>query len=199
MRFAVVHIIERGMLSRLLGRLTVEDLRLIPKELFNEAVLGGKIDAVEELARFLIDKRAEREQIKKKRGASIVRVERAISDSVISAYIIAMLDLCVRRHCIPPQALVDLVSVALKASGRPARQPRRAKAKSAAVQYVMMNPKAGVREVARAVGVVPSTAKGWMDDEKFQKDVEITKIIQDYVNDLERIRSKRTLSRCSPR
>lgn len=155
----MVQLIERGMLSRLLERLAIEDLGFIPKELINEAILEGKIGAVEELARFLIDKLAERKQIAKKRGAGIVRAGAAVPDSVISAFILAMLDLCVRRRCPPPQALVDLVSVALKASGRPVRQARRPEAKFAATKYVMTNPKAGIREVARAVGVAPSCGK----------------------------------------
>ena len=94
--------------------------------------------------------------------------------------------------------MIDLVSNALNASGQPARQPRRPAAKSAAVKYVMMNPKAGIREVARTVGVGPSVAKSWMDDEKFQRDVETNRFLQDYVDDIAR-RSKRLSPRCSPR
>ncbi len=196
----MTHVIERGMLSRLLERLAIEDLMLIiPMDLINEATLGGKIDAVEELARFLIDKLAERKQLEKKRGAGVVRTDGAVPDSVISAFILAMLDLCARRRCPPPQALIDLVSDALNASGQPARQPRRPEAKSAAVKYVMMNPKAGIREVARTVGVHPSVAKRWMDDEKFQRDVETNRLLQDFIDDMARNRSKRSSPRCSPR
>ena len=199
-QLAVVDLDERTViLSKFLERVSVEDLVFIPSELWIGGIVAGKVGAIEDLANLLIHEHATRLKLEKEKHAGVVRTEGAVPDSVINALTLAMLESCTLYDHPPPQTLNDLVSVALRVKRRSARQPRQPEKRSAAIEHMMRNPDMGPRELARIVEVSPSTAHMWIHDPKFQQAVEGVRFLQDFVDDIARIRSKRLSPRCSPR
>lgn len=188
-----------AILSKFLEHVSVEDLAFIPDELLIGAIVAGKVGAIEDLASILIDKHATRLKLEREKHAGVVRTEGAVPDSVINTLILALLASCTLYGQPPPQTLNDLVSVALRVKRRSTRQAREPEKWSAAIEHMMRNPDMGPRKLARIVKVSVSTAHTWINDPGFQRTIELTRFLQDYVDDLERIKSKRSLSGCSPR
>ncbi len=196
----MVDLDERSViLSKFLERVSVEDLGFIPGKLLIGAIVAGKVGAIEELAIILIHKHTTRLKLEKEKHAGVVRTEGAVPDSVINALILAMLSSCTLYGQPPPQTLNDLVSVALRVKCRSARQARQPEKKSAAIEHMVRDPDVGPRKLAMIADVSTSTAHGWINDPGFQRTIELTRFLQEFVDDLERIKSKRSLSRCSPR
>ena len=196
----MVDSVERTIiLSNFLEHVSVEDLVFIPSELWIGGIVAGKVGAIEDLASILIHEHATRLKLEKEKHTGVVRTEGAVPDSVINALILALLKSCTLYDHPPPQTLNDLVSVALRIKRRSARQPRKPEERSAAIEHMMRNPDMGSRKLARIVKVSTSTAHRWIHDPKFQQTVELARFIQDYVDELERTKFKRSLSGCSPR
>lgn len=196
----MVDLDERAViLSKFLERVSVEDLAFIPGKLLIGAIVAGKADAIEELASILIDKRTTRLKLEREKHAGVVRTEGALPDSVINALILAMLSSCTLYGQPPPQILNDLVSVALRVKCRSARQARKPEKRSAAIEHMVRDPDVGARKLAQIVKISTSTAQNWIHDPEILQTVELARFIQDYIDDLERTKSKRSLSGCSPR
>ena len=85
----------------------------------------------------------------------------ALPDSLIGNYAYRMLRACARNHVPPPNELADLMQLLLKQDRPPQRSERRYVKRMDALNYVREHPGAGVREIAQAVGVAPSTVSRW--------------------------------------
>ena len=124
------------------------------QDLVHAACKGGEPKAIEELSHAI------RAALKARTPGGVFR-DGDIADSEAANFAYRMLRACERRAVAPPSALVDLFQVLLLQDRPPHRRTRRYVQREEARRYIEKNPKAGVREVARAVGVNASTVSRW--------------------------------------
>ena len=84
-----------------------------------------------------------------------------LPDSLIGNFAYRMLRACGRNGLPPPPERVELMQLLLKQDRPPQRSERRFEKRMNAINYLREHPGAGVREIAQAVGVAPSTVSRW--------------------------------------
>ena len=125
------------------------------------ACADGDKAAIEDFSTTLSGNLVNREKrIRQGETHLVVRGE-FLPDSLIGNFAYRMLRACARNHVPPPNELTDLMQLLLKQDRPPQRSERRYVKRMEALNYVREHPGAGVREIAQAVGVAPSTVSRW--------------------------------------
>jgi len=137
------------------------DEPVLALDLITAACRNGEIDAIVELSGILsADLRYRR--LKSERGdTQLVERGEHLPDSLISNFAYRMVQACHRESQAPPEELVELLQLVLGQDRPPAKSDRRYIQRLEAIQYVRQHPDAGVRQIAAAVGVSPSTVSRW--------------------------------------
>ena len=138
----------------------IDDPVLDPK-LIRSACANGNKAAVEELSNILVNNIHLRDTRTKSGSTHLVMRGEFLSDSLIGNFAYRMLRACNQTDLPPPKVLVDLMQLLLDQSRPPAKSERRYVQRLEAINYLKDNPKAGIREIARAVRVSPSTISRW--------------------------------------
>ena len=134
--------------------------------LIKRACGAGDKDAIAELSNTLTANCRERETYVKQGKAQLVSLGNFLADSVIQNFAYRMLRACEQAGYSPPHELVDLFQTVMKQDRPPARSDRKYVPWLHALEYLETNPNAGVREIAREVGVYPSTVTRWRQSGK---------------------------------
>lgn len=79
-----------------------------------------------------------------------------------------MLRACSKAEAPAPPELIDLYQHILRQDRPPSNSDRRYIQRLEAIQYLKEHPNAGIRELARAVQVSPSTVTRWKQNGKLQ-------------------------------
>jgi len=149
------------------------------------ACLIGDPDAIIELSDYLLERLEQhgnirREAIKRKKddpdrsSVSPVRGGGAVPPSTVKALAYFMLERSVHADNPPPTELVQLLYSSLSiAKWRGRKEVRKERERFVVASYLVENPKAGPREVARATGVSLSTVSDWMNDKTFKPEDEL--------------------------
>ena len=125
------------------------------------ACADGDKAAIEDFSTTLSGNLVNREKrIRQGETHLVVRGE-FLPDSLIGNFAYRMLRACSRNGLPPPTELVDLMQLLLKQDRPPQRSERRYVKRMDAINYLREHPGAGVREIAQAVGVAPSTVSRW--------------------------------------
>ena len=130
-------------------------------EVIVAACTDGDESAIEELCATLSGNLVQRETRSKQGETHLVVRGESLPDSLIGNYAYRMLRACARSHVPPPTELVDLLQLLLKQDRPPQRSERRFVKRMDTIDYVREHPGAGVREIAQAVDVAPSTVSRW--------------------------------------
>ena len=130
-------------------------------DLIRAACTDGDARAIEEFSTTLSGNLVQRETRTRQGETQLVVRGEALPDSLIGNYAYRMLRACARNHVPPPNELADLMQLLLKQDRPPQRSERRYVKRMDALNYVREHPGAGVREIAQAVGVAPSTVSRW--------------------------------------
>ena len=130
-------------------------------DLIQAACSDGDARAIEEFSTTLSGNLVQRETRTRQGETQLVARSEALPDSLIGNYAYRMLRACSRSRVPPPNELVELMQLLLKQDRPPQRSERRFVKRVDAIDYVRGHPGAGVREIAQAVGVAPSTVSRW--------------------------------------
>ena len=130
-------------------------------DLIRAACTDGDPRAIEEFSTTLSGNLVQRETRTRQGETQLVVRGQALPDRLIGNYAYRMLRAGARNHVPPPNELADLMQLLLKQDRPPQRSERRYVKRMEALNYVREHPGAGVREIAQAVGVAPSTVSRW--------------------------------------
>jgi hypothetical protein len=133
----------------------------IDPNLIRAACADGDQGAIEEFSTTLSSNLAHREILTRQGETHLVARGKILPDSLISNFAYRMLRACGRKDLPPPAVLVDLMQRLLKQDRPPQRSERRYVQRMEAINHLKEFPGAGVRAIARAVGVRPSTVSRW--------------------------------------
>lgn len=134
---------------------------VIDLKLIRAACNHGNKAAVEELSDTLVNNIRLRDTRTKRGDTHLVMRGAFLSDRLIGNFAYRMLRACSRTDLPPPETLVDLMQQLLRQDRPPAKSERRYTQRLEAIGYLNENPNAGIREIARTVGVNPSTVGRW--------------------------------------
>jgi hypothetical protein len=104
-----------------------------------------------------------------------VRSKKMLAPSVIAGVAIDILETCVLFDQPPGQELVDLFRALLKVDKRPLKSSREFSARYRAAWMLAQKPNVSTRQLARILGVEPSSVSRWRKDASFGKMVESKK------------------------
>ena len=130
-------------------------------DLIRAACADGDEAAIVEFCTTLSGNLVQRETLTRQGETHLVVRGEFLPDSLIGNFAYRMLRACSRNGLPPPTELVDLMQLLLKQDRPPQRSERRFVKRMDAINYLREHPGAGVREIARAVGVAPSTVSRW--------------------------------------
>jgi len=130
-------------------------------DLIRAACADGDEGAIVEFCTTLSGNLVQRETLTRQGETHLVVRGEFLPDSLIGNFAYRMLRACGRNGLPPPTELVDLMQLLLKQNRPPQRSERRFVKRMDAINYLREHPGAGVREIARAVGVAPSTVSRW--------------------------------------
>ena len=125
------------------------------------ACADGDKAAIEDFSTTLSGNLVNREKRIRQGDTHLVVRGEFLPDSLIGNFAYRMLRACSRNGLPPPTELVDLMQLLLKQDRPPQRSERRFVKRMDAINYLREHPGAGVREIARAVGVAASTVSRW--------------------------------------
>jgi len=129
--------------------------------LITAACRNGELGAIAELSGVLSNDLRHR-HIKVQRGdTQLVGRGEHLPDSLIANFAYRMVQACHRESLTPPKDLVELLQLVLRQDRPPANSQRRYVHRLEAIRYLREHPTAGVRDIALAVGVNPSTITRW--------------------------------------
>ena len=135
-------------------------------DLIEAACSDGDKAAIEEICTTLIGNLLRRTARAREGETHLVMRGKFLADRLIGNFAYRMLRACSRNNLPPPDELVELIQQLLKQDHPPQRSERRYAQRMDAKNLVRKNPGAGVREIAEAVGVAPSTVSRWKKDGK---------------------------------
>ena len=126
-----------------------------------------RLENVDSLAMMLMDLLSERNKIIAEGKPHPVSKWGAIADSVVNTLAIEMLHTCTLYNWVPPQSLVDLLRIQLKADRGEddGIWLKRVLSKQSALYNLVVNPDIGVNDLARLAGVSPSTVSRWFSED----------------------------------
>ncbi len=139
---------------------------LIDMALVKLACGDGNIDAISELSLDLLSNVNRRRAQIKTGEMQLVSRGHALADSLINNFAYRMIKACCHQALAPPSELVELIQCQLNQDRAPSRSARRYVQRCEAIAFKADHPDAGVNEIARAVGVNPSTVSRWLQAEK---------------------------------
>ena len=139
---------------------------LINMALVKLACGAGNIDAISELSLNLLSNANRRLTQIKTGERQLVSRGHALPDSLINNFAYRMLKACRHQELVPPSELVELIQCQLNQDRAPAGAARRYVQRCEAIAFKADHPAAGVNEIARAVGVNPSTISRWLRAKK---------------------------------
>jgi len=134
--------------------------------LIRRACGDGDICAIIHFSNILSTHIRHREARIRKGAVHVVSKGEFLGDSIIGNFAYRMCKACHREGIAPPVELIELLQLVLKQDRKPSRSDRRYLQRLHAMEYIEQHPTAGVREIARTVGVAPSTVTRWKRDDK---------------------------------
>ncbi len=129
--------------------------------LIKGACADGDMAAMEDICTTLSGNIRQRQAQVEQSETQLVGRGEFLSDSLIANFAYRMLRACQQNNISPPVGLVDLFQLLLKQDRRPQRSELRYLQRMDALAFLQDHPEAGVREIARSVGVSPSTVTRW--------------------------------------
>ena len=139
----------------------MSDEPVLALDLINAACRDGEAGAVTELSVVLSNDIRHRKTKSQRGDSQLVARGEHLPESLTSNFAYRMVQACHREGQALPKDLVELLQLILKQDRPPAKSDRRYIQRLEAIQFVRQNPKAGVRQIAAAVGVAPSTVSRW--------------------------------------
>ena len=126
-------------------------------DLIRAACADGHEGAIVEFCTTLSGNLVHRETLTRQGETHLVVRGEFLPDSLIGSFAYRTLRACGQNGLPPPPELVELMQLLLKQDRPPQRSERRYVKRMDAINYLREHPGAGVREIAQAVGVAPST------------------------------------------
>lgn len=130
------------------------------------ACSAGDLSAIKDLSTTLSSNLRHRRSRSDAGKTHLASTGKFFSDSLLRHFTYRMLRSCQSNDLSPPLELIELLQLVLSQDRPPSKSDRKYIASLEAREFLKTNPDAGIREIAREVGVAPSTVTRWKRDSK---------------------------------